>query len=391
VPSLEEFIRQTVGQVAFQPIRLDVPVPLAELHTPALVIDLDVYERNLDRMQAYLTRHGLGLRCHTKMHKCPIIAREQIRRGAIGICTATVSEAEVMTAAGITEILITSPVISPEKISRVVRLAASNPSLVVVVDHVRGATLLDAAAAAMGIQLRVMIDLDPGMGRTGILPGEPALVLGLHVTAHCQHLRFCGLQMYAGNCMHVTSYAARKAKYLHLMQAGGAVKQRFLDAGISVPVFTGGGTGTYDIEPELGLLTDLQAGSYAFMDIEYRDIEGQSGGKFDDYPPSLFVLVTAISQPQSHLITVDAGFKSLASDKDAPQFRDVEGVSYRFGGDEHGIVSLQAPSRPITLGDKLLVVTPHCDPTVNLHDYYFPYRNGMVEEIWPIAARGRSQ
>ncbi|MEX2327682.1 MAG: hypothetical protein WD558_08110, partial [Pseudomonadales bacterium] len=158
-----------------------------------------------------------------------------------------------------------------------------------------------------------------------------------------------------------------------------------------VSVASGGGTGTYDMEAELGFLTELQAGSYAFMDMEYRDIEGKGQVRFDDFPISLTVLVTAISKPQSRLITVDAGFKSLASDKDAPEFRDVEGVVWHWGGDEHGIIALNNPSADIALGDKLHVLTPHCDPTVNLHDYYFPHRDGVVEEIWPISARGRSQ
>ncbi|MCP4753219.1 MAG: hypothetical protein GY866_20200 [Proteobacteria bacterium] len=165
----------------------------------------------------------------------------------------------------------------------------------------------------------------------------------------------------------------------------------FVGDGIEVPVFTGGGTGTFNIEPGVGLMTDLQAGSYVFMDIEYRNIGGVGNEHFIDFEPSLFVLVTAISKPQPRLITVDAGFKSFASDAMSPEFRDVEGVTFHFGGDEHGIVELTHPSRELNLGDKLSMLTPHCDPTVNLHDYYFPVRDGVVEELWPITARGRSQ
>ena len=157
-----------------------------------------------------------------------------------------------------------------------------------------------------------------------------------------------------------------------------------------MPVFSGGGTGTYNIEPDTGLVTELQAGSYAFMDIEYRDIGSKNSNQFLDFGVALYVLVTAISKPQSKLITVDAGFKSFASDKMVPEFRDVEGVNFHWGGDEHGIVQLRNPSREIKLGNKLAMLTPHCDPTVNLHDYYFPYRDGVVHEIWPISARGLS-
>lgn len=391
MPTLNEFIALSVRQAPIEPIRLSEPVPVTQLHTPALLIDLEVFERNLDKMQAHLAANHIALRAHTKMHKCPIIARKQIERGAVGVCTATVSEAEIMFASGIGDILITSPVVTPEKIARVIAIGRENPELKVVVDHIEGATQFESAAAEAGIVLKVVVDLDPGMGRTGIQTGEPALMLGRHIVDGCPHLQFSGLQMYAGNCMHIQGFEARANKYRHLMQKGAETRQQFIDDGIAVPVFTGGGTGTYDIEPALAVLNELQAGSYAFMDIEYRDIGGRAGDRFDDFEPSLFVLVTAISKPQTRLITVDAGFKSLASDKDAPQFRQVEGVTWHWGGDEHGIIQLNNPSREIALGDKLEVITPHCDPTVNLHDYYFPYRDGMVEEIWPIAARGRSQ
>lgn len=391
MPSLTEFIQGTVTNAPVSPIKLDEPVPVEALHTPALLLDLDVFEANLDKMQRHLGGHGMGLRCHTKTHKCPIIAAKQIERGAIGVCAATVSEAEVMFAGGIAEILITSPVVTAEKIDRVIRLAAANPGLQIVVDYPGGADLLNHAANEAGIPLRVVIDLDPALGRTGIAPGEPALALARHLLDKCPRLVFSGLQMYAGHCMHVHGYEKRKGKYLHIMEKGAETKALFEREGINVPVFTGGGTGTFDIEPDLGLLTDLQAGSYGFMDVEYLDIGGRDGGEFSDFPPSLFVLVTAISKPQAPMITVDGGFKVLATDTVVPQFRDVEGVVWFWGGDEHGMIALNNPSRDISLGDKLFVVTPHCDPTFNLHDWCFPYRDGVVEEIWPIAARGRSQ
>lgn len=388
---LNDFIRGTVANRAIEPIRLDQPVPLESLHTPALLLDLDAFERNLKKMQSHLERHGMGLRCHTKTHKCPIIARKQIEAGAIGVCAATVSEAEMMLAGGVEQILITSPVVTAEKIDRVIALATASNGVQVVVDHIDGANAFNAAAAKAGITLGVLIDLDPAMGRTGIATGDPALALGRHITGNCANLRFGGLQMYAGHCMHIHGFDKRREKYLKVMQAGVDTRDMFEADGISVPVFTGGGTGTFDIEPELGLLTDLQAGSYGFMDVEYLDIGGKQGGGFDDFEASLFVLVTAISKPQSPMITVDAGFKALATDTVVPQFRDVEGVAWHWGGDEHGIIGLNNPSRDINLGDKLFVITPHCDPTVNLHDWCFPYRDGMVEEIWPVAARGCSQ
>jgi D-serine deaminase-like pyridoxal phosphate-dependent protein len=391
MPSLAEFIDGRRARVEFEAIKLDKPIALVDLPTPALVIDLDVFEKNLKRMQSFLSGHGLGLRCHTKMHKCPVIAHQQIAQGAIGVCTAKVSEAEIMQAAGVLDILITSPVSTPDKGERVVGLAGSNDSLKIVVDCIETATALNSTATKAGCTVGVFIDLDPGMGRTGIEPLQPALALGRHIRDACPALRFDGLQMYAGNCMHITEYEERKATYARLMEKGRQTREMFEADGISVPVFSGGGTGSYDMESELGILTEVQAGSYAFMDIEYRDIASRTGPQFDDFPPSLFVLVSAISKPQEELITVDAGFKCLASDKSAPEFREIEGVVYQWGGDEHGIIELNNPSRQIALGDKLEVITPHCDPTVNLHDFFFPYRNGVVEEIWPISARGCSQ
>jgi 3-hydroxy-D-aspartate aldolase len=391
MPTLHEFIADSIATAPADPVPLSEPVPVDELPTPALIIDVDVFERNLSKMQSHLQSNSMGLRCHTKMHKCPTIARKQIAGGAIGVCTAKVSEAEIMQTNGIQNILITSPVVTTDKIQRVIRLAGQNTALQIVIDDIEVANRFNDAAASAGVELGVLIDLDPGMGRTGIETGEPALALGHHITEHCAHVRFDGLQMYAGNCMHIEGFEKRRDKYLRTMEAGSLTKRMFEDAGIKVPVFSGGGTGTFNIEPGLGLMTDLQAGSYAFMDIEYRDIGGEGSDLFVDFEPSLFVLVTAISKPQQRLVTVDAGFKSFASDKMAPQFRDVEGVTFHWGGDEHGIIALTNPSREINLGDKLPMLTPHCDPTVNLHDYYFPVKDGVVEELWPITARGWSQ
>ncbi|MFT7685763.1 MAG: 3-hydroxy-D-aspartate aldolase [Candidatus Azotimanducaceae bacterium] len=389
--SLPQFISDSRANILIDPIILDQAVSIDELPTPALTIDLDVFDANLLKMQNYLAGHQMDLRCHTKMHKCPIIARKQIEHGALGVCCATVSEAEIMLMGGIKNILITSPVVTEDKLKRVIELAKQSKDIAIVIDHIENAVKLNNMAQAEEVELSVYIDLDPGMGRTGVSPGEDALNLGIHIVNECSNLKFNGLQMYAGNCMHIVGHEKRQAKYQKILEKGRETKKLFEANDIAVPVFTGGGTGTFDMESDIGLMTELQAGSYVFMDVEYRDVGGKNSTYFSDFDASLFVLVTAISQPQSGLITVDAGIKSLATDTAYPEFRDVEGVVYHFGGDEHGIIKLNNPSRSIELGDRLSVLTPHCDPTVNLYDYYFPYRNGMVEEIWPISARGKSQ
>ncbi len=391
MPSFNQFLKNTVEQTPLDPIILDQPIGLEELHTPALTIDLNVFERNLENMQSYLNDHKLGLRSHGKMHKCPIIAKKQIEHGAVGICTATVSEAEMMVRAGIKDILITSPIATTDKIARVIEMGMVTDKLHIVVDDVGNATALNSAACDAGITLSVYIDLDPPMGRTGVEQGLPALALGQHITEECNNLSFDGLQIYIGSCMHVHGFEKRRDRYARMMELAASTRDLFIQAGIEVPVVSGGGTGSYNMESDIGVLTEVQAGSYIFMDVEYREIGGEKTELFTDFEPSLHVLVTAISKPQKKLITVDAGYKSFASDTVKPQFKDIEGVDFNWGGDEHGIILLNNPSVEIRLGDKLPVVTPHCDPTVNLYDYYFPHRDGVVSEIWPIAARGKSQ
>ncbi|MDG1207555.1 MAG: DSD1 family PLP-dependent enzyme [Pseudomonadales bacterium] len=391
MPTFSDFQQARISDLQIEPIILDEPISIDQLPTPALTIDLDILDKNMLKMQSHVNAAGLGLRCHTKMHKSPIIARKQIAAGAIGVCCATISEAEVMLAGGITKILITSPVVTDDKIRRLLALCQKSSEVEIVVDYIQGADRISALAGEMNLNVGVLVDLDPGMGRTGIEPGQKALELVQHIGDACPNLTFNGLQMYIGNCMHVHGFEKRRDKYLHLISRGIETKKLLETNGIQVPVFSGGGTGTYDIDAQLGALTDLQAGSYMFMDVEYRDIGGQGTETFLDFEPSLFSLVTAISKPQDRLITVDAGIKCLATDTGYPEFRDIEGATYHFGGDEHGIIQLNNASREINLGDRLSVITPHCDPTVNLYDYYYPYRQGTVTEIWPISARGRSQ
>ncbi len=387
VAAVGDFHRAAARSTAVQ---LPQALGLEELNTPALLIDLDRMEENLHKMADYARRKGVGIRPHTKTHKCPIIAKRQIELGAVGICVAKVSEAEVMLEAGIAQILITSPVVTSEKISRVVALAKRSPDVLIVVDNAKTVSDFNAAAAAAGIVLPVLVDLDTGTMRTGIAVGRPALQLAQQISK-CRSLRFDGLQAYAGHVMHIKGYRQRQQRSLEAFAK--AVETRVLieKAGIAVKVLTGGGTGTYDIDSQIEQVTDLQIGSYLFMDVQYRQIGDADSEPFDFFQPSLFVLVTAISQPVPDRITVDGGYKAFASDSVLPEFRDVTGLEYHWGGDEHGIVELTAPSRPVKLGDKMSMIVSHCDPTVNLYDFYQPYRNGRVEELWPIAARGRSQ
>jgi len=238
--------------------------------------------------------------------------------------------------------------------------------------------------------LQVFVDLNAGDDRTGIMLGESAITLAGEV-ARAESLELVGVQAYAGRLQHVVGWEARRKQYVQMMGQVMETVTGMRQAGLDVPVVTGGGTGTYDINSEIDGMTDIQAGSYIFMDDNYQDIGGRSGQVFNDFDSSLFVLATAISQPIQGQVTVDAGIKAFATDKEPPRLRDIKGVDYRFGGDEHGILNLTEPSEPIAVGDKVRLTIPHCDPTVNLYDHLHVVRGEKVSEVWPIAGRGRSQ
>jgi D-serine deaminase-like pyridoxal phosphate-dependent protein len=371
-------------------MRLPEPKSFWDLPTPALLIDLDGMEANLQKMADFYRDKKAGIRPHTKTHKCPLIAKKQLALGGTGICTAKVSEAEVMADAGIEKILVTSPVVTPDKIARVIHLAERSPEVHIVVDQPANVEDLNAAAEAAGLKLGVYVDLNVGTDRTGIEMGEPAVKL-IELIGKSTSLRLAGIQAYGGHLQHKVGWKYRKRSSEDTLARALEVRQRAQKAGYDVPVFSVGGTGTYNVDCDIDGVTDVQVGSYLFMDVNYRNVGGKSGAVFDDFKPSLLVLATAISQPVKGRITIDAGIKAFATDKEPPQLLEIRGVNYSFGGDEHGILHLKDPSRDVKLGDKVLLIASHCDPTVNLYDHYYPFRGETVEEAWPIPGRGRSQ
>jgi len=356
----------------------------AELPTPALLVDLDLLEANIAKMAAHAKAAGISLRPHAKSHKCPEIAKRQLAAGAIGVCAATISEAEALVNAGISGVLITSPMAGREKVSRLVRLTARQPDTMAVVDNAAHAEQLNEAAAGGQATLNVLVDIDPGMHRTGIPAGEGAVAL-VELVSRLPHLRLRGLQCYSGTTAHVVGYEARRAHSLQAMAPALELFAELQKRGFPVEIMTGGSTGTYNIDCTFPGMTELQVGSYVFMDIEYRDIGGKDGLVYRDFSHSLTVLSTVVSKSHADLATVDAGLKAFATDRQfGPEPKDVGGVTYRFGGDEHGILALAQPSREIRLGDKLEFLVPHCDPNVNLYDRVFCTRGDRVETIWPI-------
>lgn len=367
-----------------------VGTPVREIDTPALLIDLDVMERNLARMAERLAGKGLKLRPHSKTHKSPLLARKQIALGAVGVCCQKVSEAEVMVAGGVEEILISSEVVSPAKLRRLVALS-HHANIVVVVDDPRGAELLSEAANEGGVEISILVDVDVGQGRCGVPPGAPAAEVGKFAESLPNiHLR--GIQAYEGKAQHVEGFEARRTVYGEAIGRIQETLEEFNRAGLSTEVRSGGGTGSWRWDVEGAVLNELQAGSYLFMDAHYCSVGGESGPVYDDFEPSLFVLTTVVSTPASDRVVVDGGHKSLSSDSGWPVCVELEGSVYSAGGDEHGIVTVSASGLRPDLGESLLFQPSHCDTTINLHDNYYGVRGGLkegfLETVWPIAARG---
>jgi D-serine deaminase-like pyridoxal phosphate-dependent protein len=363
------------------------------LDTPALCVDLDAMERNIAAMAEFCRSKGVALRPHAKTHKSLGIASKQIAAGAVGISCATIGEAEVMAAGGITGVLVTSPQVTPPKIARVIALNLATDGFAVVADHPQNVADLAAAAGASGKALDVLVDFSSGHHRTGAATVEDALALAQAVEA-ADGLRLAGLQAYYGNLQHIGDRTARqeKTKQQHAVIAGLAEKLR--DAGLAVPVVTGAGTGTHDIDAEAKVFTELQAGSYIFMDVEYAAAL-RDGRNTLPFETSLFVQTAVVSVASAKVpggyVTTDAGLKCFATEGPKPEVMSgvPPGAAYDYAGDEHGRLFLPPGSNVPVLGARIEVVTPHCDPTVNLHDFYHVIRGDMLIDIWPVDARGK--
>jgi 3-hydroxy-D-aspartate aldolase len=367
-----------------------VPEGRSKLQTPALVIDLDVLERNIAHMAEFARKRGIQLRPHAKTHKSAEIARRQIAAGALGVCVAKLGEAEALADAGIENLLITSPVVTDKGIERLVALNARVSDLMATVDNPETAARIGAAAKASGKKLKVLVDLDPGMSRTGIPMGDRGFAL-VEQVAKADGLEFMGLQCYAGNVQHMESPNERRDRSLSVMRELGEFRDNLKKRGINARIVSGGGTGTFDIDPDAHVLTELQVGSYVFMDRQYRDVWTKPGDAVP-FETSLFVQTTVISANRDGLATTDAGFKSFATDAGAPEIATgaPEGASYFFFGDEQGGVLYSTAAGKLVPGNVLTCVVPHCDPTVNLYDVYHTVRGDALEAIWPVDSRGRS-
>ena len=381
------FILERIQQRPHQAIELSEPLAIDELPTPALVLRRSALQRNIASMASFLDSKGKGFRPHAKTHKCPLICHEQLEAGAVGVCVAKVGEAAAMIAGGVQDILITSPLTTPLKVSIVGELAKQATGLHLVVDSEHGLSVLQAALPEE-TRLGVLIDLDVSMGRTGTRDVELVARLVESVDAD-PRLNFAGVQHYAGHVMHIEKFAERRDKSLALWEKINESLEFLAQRGIHCDVVTGSGTGTYNIDVAVEAITDLQVGSYILMDEEYRQIASADADRFEDFEVSLHVACATISQPRDGAITVDGGFKAFASDSVAPVTDQVADAKFYFGGDEHGILVLPKGEQEIRLGQVLQFVAPHCDPTVNLHDYYWVQSDDdLIHECWPITGRG---
>lgn len=359
-----------------------------DIPTPALLLDLDAFESNIATMAAHLRKRGKAFRPHGKTHKCPQVARALINAGAVGCCAARLSEAEVFADHGIPGLLITTAVIGRAKIARAVALAARAPDTIFCVDDADNVHELNAAANAAGVKVEVAIDLY--FGRTGVLPGEPALALA-RVIASLPGLNLAGLQAYDGDAAHTTPFEARRARTDGSMARAAETRMLIERDGTPCPMVTGGSTGTYRFDSENPGVTELQPGSFVFMDIDYGRIGGPDGPEYRDFKNALTVVTTVVSTPPGFAI-VDGGYKAFSTDRPfTPAPLDLPGITYGWAGDEHGRLNLAGASRALKVGDRIEFIPPHCDPTVNLYDHLYALRGDRLEGVWSIAARGKSQ
>jgi D-serine deaminase-like pyridoxal phosphate-dependent protein len=359
-------------------------IPLEEVDTPALVVDLDALEGNIARMAETMERSAVRLRPHAKSHKCAQIARAQVAAGAVGVCAQKVSEAEALVAGGVADVLVTNEIVGRQKTARLARLARE-ARVAVLSDDAGNVAELDAAARAERVRLEVLVEIDVGAHRCGVEPGAPAAALARRI-ADCKNLRFAGLHAYHGAAQHLRSAAERRAAIDSAAEKAALTKQLIEKAGMACETVTGAGTGTFLLEGASRVFNEIQPGSYVFMDADYSRNDWEAG--WPRFEQSLFVLATVMSAPAPGRAVVDAGLKASSVDSGMPLVHERPGVEYAKASDEHGVLRIAAGAQAPKLGEKLLLVPGHCDPTVNLYDWLVCVRKRRVEALWPVTARG---
>ena len=358
---------------------------VSQVDTPALLVELDALERNIRRMQERIEGTKLRLRPHVKTHKSTAIANLQIAAGAVGVCCQKVSEAEIMVDGGVGDLLISNEVVGAAKLARVAALAR-RAKVAVCVDDFDNVQHLAEAAANFGAKVDVLVELDVGAGRCGVDTPAEAVRLAAAI-ARTKPLRFAGLQAYHGAAQHLRAHADRRTA---IANAAGKVADA-LDLlrrnDLECAIVSGAGTGSFEFEIESGVYGELQVGSYVFMDADYGRNQNRGGKPVSEFEHSLFLLTTVMSTPAAERAIVDAGLKALSVDSGMPLIAGCDGTSYARAADEHGRLDVGGNHR-FRLGEKIRLIPGHCDPTVNLHDWFVGIRNDHVEALWPVSARG---
>ena len=361
-----------------------------ELDTPALCVDLEKMSANMTAMRTRLADMNVVSRPHAKTHKCPAIAKLQLANGSVGICTAKVSEAEVFSANGIGPILMTTSNVTKSKIRRAMQIRKTNPQFVQAVDYPDNARDLNDAAKDAGLVADVVIDVAIGT-RSGVPAGDQALALA-QLVDKLPNLKLRGVISYDGGAQHIKGFKNRLDQTMSRFAPSLETYERMKRGGLNTGIFSGGGTGTYNILPKATGVTDVQVGSYIFMDCQYLEIGGESNDEeYTDFAPSLTVVTTVLNTYFPKSITTDAGAKALTLNKPGPWVIGEKSFAYNAGSDEFGVIKYETAQRSYKVGDKLELIVPHCDPVVNEYDQIYGIRGDKVETVWPIAARGHSQ
>ncbi len=360
----------------------------ADIQTPCLVLDLDALERNVKKMGDYAKAHGMRHRVHGKMHKSVDVAKLQVELGgACGVCCQKVSEAEVFARGGIKDVLVSNQVREPAKIDRLARMPKLGARTICCVDDIANVADLSAAAVKHGTQIECLVEIDCGAGRCGVTTTQDVVAIARAIDA-APGLKFTGIQAYQGAMQHMDKYEDRKAKLDIAIDMVKDAVQGLKSVGLEPELVSGGGTGSYYFESNSGVYNELQAGSYAFMDADYGRILDQNGKRIDqgEWENAMFILTSVMSHAKTDKAICDAGLKAQSVDSGLPVVYGRTDVKYIKCSDEHGVI--EDPTGALKVNDKLRLVPGHCDPTANVHDWYVGVRNGKVECLWPVSARG---
>jgi D-serine deaminase-like pyridoxal phosphate-dependent protein len=358
------------------------PILYKDLDTPTLLLDLEVFEANLAKMAAFISQQETQLRPHAKTHKCPIIAQKQVEVGAIGVCCQKLGEAEVMGAHGIQDVLITNQIVGPLKIERLVNLARAI-DVKVAVDSPGNVVALGRAAQAAGVVIGVVIEVDVGMKRCGVAPGSSTAELA-QLVARTAGVQFRGLMGYEGHCVSLRDFERRKTETRKANQLLIESRDAVQAAGIEVGIVSAGGTGTYMFTAQHPGITEVEAGSYIFMDTSYREV-------LTDFQNSLTVLATVISRPAENRVILDCGTKTLAGDHGIPAIMGLPDAAQCKLSEEHSTWIFESAALELQVGDKVRVIPGHCCSTVNLHDVYHVIQRDHIVDTWPILAARKTQ